>query len=86
MKETLFKQAISIAEQYQWDTENAIPLLKQHIIPEGFCREVGNTIALFLRPLIIISLTKEEEYTNRSHARQLANLRFTLAKIRMLDR
>jgi hypothetical protein len=86
MKEQLFQKAIEIAQWYLWDTPDAVKLLKQHIVPKGFGREVGQTLALFLRPLIIIPLSKDEADQNRQIAKQLAELRLLIAQINILER
>lgn len=91
--EELFKEAFEIAQDYRWDTKNVLESLKQKQIPPGFAKEVGQTIALFLRKEIVSyvflnvwSWKEQDQYESemRAHARRLANLRYILARIYIL--
>ncbi len=80
--------AAALAAEYNWPTEAA--QLRGGVVPEGFAREVGSTIALFLAPPVISigprQREQEERDNNRAHARRLVRLRVLLAKARLLQR
>jgi hypothetical protein len=80
---TRIEEAIAIAADFNWAPEmpDVVSQLRQGIIPDGFGRLVGQTIALFLqRP--VIGPWKTESYC-RSIARRLARLRLLIAEIRL---
>lgn len=85
MVSSLFIEASQIAERYNWLKE--AELLKNGIIPEGFAKEVGQTIALFLErnPLKFFGMTVERAINKdnecHEHAKQLGRLRLLLAKL-----
>lgn len=76
----MMREIIDIAEGFNWGPEcpDAIAQLRKGVIPEGFGRLVGQTIALFLqRP--IIGPWKDETYCRQVAAR-LARLRLLIAQ------
>ncbi len=82
-------EAASLAARYNWP--EAARDLHRGVIPEGFGREVGSTIALFLqRPVISWcffggwSRSQETQYNQemRAHARHLCRLRVLLMLLR----
>lgn len=85
----LWREASGLAARYNWPDQAR--LLARGVIPEGFAREVGKAIVLFLaRPIIsyawagLWSRKREEEYNQkmRSHGCALARLRVLLAMLR----
>jgi hypothetical protein len=91
----LWREVVDIAERYQWDIPGAVDQLKSGVVPEGFCREVGATIALFFEPLPIsyvwlglMTQQQEDAYRQetRAHGLALVRLRVLLARIHLLTR
>jgi hypothetical protein len=80
----MYERAARLADRYNWPAEAAA--LRQGVIPEGFPREVGRTIALFLVKIPCFPPTEEEEQSNRAHAKQLAELRMMLATLGIAKR
>ncbi len=84
-------EAATLADRYNWPVE--AKQLRQGFLPEGFGREVGKTIALFLeRPVVGWSFigwsplkAREYEQKMREHARVLARLRVLLASLWVLS-
>lgn len=81
-------EASALAKKYNWPKE--AEALSNGKVPEGFGKEVGKEIALFLKPDVISkswlgvwTKEQEEEYKRemREHARQLAKLRILIALI-----
>jgi hypothetical protein len=84
---SLISQAVSLARDYNWPAEAAY-MQRTGWVPEGFPREVGSAIALFMNPPPLGGLlhSSREEYArerenDRAHGHQLAKLRVLLAKI-----
>jgi len=82
----LGNEAQSIADRYNWEPEFSNDFvttqLQAGIVPDGFGRLVGQTIALFLRSTPLWFITKPcPSDEDRAHAKQLARLRFLCAKI-----
>ncbi len=83
----LWQEAADLADRYNWPNE--AKQLRQGSLPDGFGREVGKTIVLFLeRPVIGWAFTgwsqhKANEYEQemRDHARVLVRLRVLLARL-----
>jgi hypothetical protein len=90
-----FTEAAGIARRYHWP-EQADALARGEL-PQGFAREVGSNIALFLAPPVISMAwvgvrgwtrqrEDEERQENRAHARQLVRLRILLAELSIASR
>ena len=79
------QEAASLARDYNWPDEAA--QLARGVVPEGFGREVGSYIALFMAQPALgymgmsdaqAEMTKRE---NRAHGRLLARLRVLIARM-----
>ncbi len=83
-------EAAELADRYNWPKQAAD--LRRQALPDGFGREVGRTIALFLeRPVIGWGFfgwsrrrADEHERDLREHARVLVKLRVLLARLYVL--
>ena len=79
------EQAIEIADQYNWNPEFSndfvMKSLRAGVVPEGFGKVVGATIAMFLHPMTPFSKTELQEAQDRIIAKHLARLRVCIAKI-----
>ena len=75
MTATIEEQAAQIAERYHWPDEAA--LLRRGIVPEGFAKEVGSAIALFMGHGPLMPQTED----NIAHGNRLAELRVLLAEM-----
>jgi hypothetical protein len=81
-------EAADLAQRYNWPEE--AKQLRLGKVPEGFGREVGENVALFMKslPHLVGSREKyeQERQEARAHGKQLARLRLLVAHISLAQR
>jgi hypothetical protein len=80
------REAAELAARYHWPEEAR--LIRQGApVPDGFGREVGSNVALFLATDVLgmfdDARRERERQENRAHAKRLARLRVLIALLRL---